>query len=156
MRKISMQCSVGSRFVYFFFFLCFSIFTIVCAISIVQNFYCQYQFKVQWWCCMPLFPALGRRTKQIDRSKIEASLVYRPSTRAARDTLKNPNWGRVERKPVHTKQDPLLICMSVQCCCVLKEHISENSPQQSACHQPLLSSNLECILLLFLLLHITW
>jgi hypothetical protein len=40
------------------------------------------------WCCMPLIQHLGGRGKWI--SKFEASLVYKVSSRTARDTQRNP------------------------------------------------------------------
>ena len=43
---------------------------------------------VQWW-HTPLIPALGR-PRQADLCEFEASLVYRVSSRTARDTQRNP------------------------------------------------------------------
>jgi hypothetical protein len=42
----------------------------------------------QWW-LMPLIPAFMRQ-RQADFCKFEASLVYRPSSRPARATQRNP------------------------------------------------------------------
>lgn len=48
-----------------------------------------------WWWYTPLVPALGRQ-KQADIYEFEASLVYRPSSKTAKDTQRTLSWKKKE------------------------------------------------------------